>query len=69
MCLNIFRCCERNFAGTWHEREKSGVVGVQEAMQKSQYPKNGGYCAVGDGVAEGCFDWFSPGFGRLIFFN
>ena len=42
---------------------------MQEAMPKSQYLKNGDYCAVGEGVAEGCFDWFSPGFGRLIFFN
>jgi hypothetical protein len=37
--------------------------------QESRCQKNDGYCAVGDGVAEGGFDWLSPGFGRLIFFN
>jgi hypothetical protein len=29
----------------------------------------GRQCAAVDGVAEGCFDWSSPGFGGLIFFN
>jgi hypothetical protein len=41
----------------------------QPNPQKSGYQKNDGYCAVGEGIAEGGFDSLSPGFGRLIFFN
>jgi hypothetical protein len=51
--------------------EAKNVKGRPEpaGAKSSRAEKNDGYCAVGEGEADGGFDSLSPGFGRLLFFN
>jgi len=37
--------------------------------RSSRVGKESDYCAVGEGETEGGFDWLSPGFAKLVFFN
>ena len=65
------------FAAAWVTQRQQANVQVlleektrrQDLYQQFIEARPGRQCAEVDGVAEDCFDWSSPGFGGLLFFN
>ena len=47
----------------------AGARPLMISTDGSDAAKSDSYCAVGEGVAEGCLVWSSPDFEGFIFFN